>query len=66
MLGTLIGFGLICWLAIYNTEWIIQEDGNNLNNEIIAIAGLLAIEAFLLISEFINLTKASMLESYLG
>ena len=55
MLGTLIGFGFICWLAIKNTEWIIQEDRNDLNNEIIAIAGLLAIEAFLLISEFICL-----------
>ena len=54
MLGTLIGFGFICWLAIKNTEWIIQ-DRNDLNNEIIAIAGLLAIEAFLLISEFICL-----------
>ena len=55
MLGTLIGFGFICWLAIKNTEWITQEDRNDLDNEIIAIAGLFAIEAFLLISEFICL-----------
>ena len=52
MLSALIGFGLSCWLTIYNTELIIQVDRDDLNNEIIAIPGLLAVEAFLLIGEF--------------